>query len=151
MSKHKKTDTQRYREESTRDVVFLFQVGVWIHTGFPYTTDGEYCHDGEGIILGDSGPDGRNWTRREGAEYLTNEQLEDMETVDGVPCAIKTWETKFVTLTREEGEEHRRDHECRYQHGWRVFGVSSIGAMAEMISARSGSGAGVQDKMRVMQ
>jgi len=59
---------QRCQEEGTRDVIFLLQVPDWVYTGFPYTTDGEYGHDGEGVILGDTSS--RNlWEPREDAEY----------------------------------------------------------------------------------
>ena len=125
------TFRERCKQECTRNVVFLFQTPRWIHTGFPYTTDGEYGHDGEGTILGDTVSG--HWESRENAEYLTNEQLEEMETIDGIPCAIKTWETQFVTLSREEGESHGKEYDYRYRNGWRVYGVHSIGKMVDVI------------------
>lgn len=123
---------ERCKQEATRDVVFLFQVPDWIGTGFPMAEDGEYCHDGDGIRLGDTDERGY-WEPRDDAPYLTKEQLSEMENADGIPCAIKTWRTLFVTLTREEGEHHGAEYHYRYRDGWRVYGVPANGRMAEMI------------------
>lgn len=123
---------ERCRLESTRDVVFLFQTPRWIGTGLPLAEDGEYCHDGDGIRLGDI-DERRHWTPREGSEYLTNEQLEDMDNSDGIPCSIKVWDTQSVFLTREEAESHGSNYKHRYREGWRVYGVPCNGSMAALI------------------
>jgi len=125
---------ERCRAECTRDVIFLFQVRRYIATGYPYTSDGEYCHDGDGVILGDV-DEQRRWTPREGAEHLTTEQLLEMTTLDDVPCLIETWETASVYLTREEAESFGRRTEYNYRDGWRVYGVPANGKLAALLTA----------------
>ncbi len=125
------TFSERCKAEGTRDVVFLFQYATSEFIGHPYTEDGEYGHDGEGIILGDTVKG--HWTPRQDAEYLTTEEMMEMETVDGHPCVIKNWKTEFVTLTREEGEKHGKERSYNYPDGWQVYGIPSNGRLADLI------------------
>ena len=125
--------SDRSKAEVTANVMFLFQRARWVHTGLPYSVDGDYGHDGEGVLLGDS--EFGIWIPRPDSDYLTNEQLAEMETVDGVPCAIKTWDTASVWLTREEAESHGEAFSYRHPDGWRVFGVPAMGALPTLISA----------------
>jgi hypothetical protein len=139
--KNMKTFDERCREEGTRDVVFLLQVPDWVYTGFPYSSDGEYFHDGEGVILGDV--DEKNCLHpREDAEYLTDEQMEDMDNIDGVPCAIQKWRTVGVYLTREEAEDFAKRHEYRgdFRKGWNVYGICASEELAKAIRIAEGVG-----------
>lgn len=45
----------------------------------------------------------------------------------------KHWETEWVFFTREEGEEWGRDHAYNYPRGWRVFCVSALGELADVL------------------
>lgn len=45
----------------------------------------------------------------------------------------KHWETEWVFFTREEGEEWGRAHAYNYPRGWRVFCVSAIGELADVL------------------
>lgn len=122
---------ERCSHEATRDVVFLLQARRWIFTGIPRTLDGEYGHDGEGMLLGDT----KNgfWEPRENAEYLTGKQLAEMEDAEGVPCAIETWKTERVFLSREEGTRYGERRSYNYSDGWRVYGVPSEGELPKII------------------
>lgn len=122
---------ERCRQEATRDVIFLFQRGEWILHGLPWTTDGEYCHNGDGVQLGDVDERG-HWTPRDVAT-LTNEELAEMMTFHDVPCAEKTWRTERVFLTREEGEAYGKRFDYNYREGWRVYGVPAEGSLAQLL------------------
>ncbi len=125
---------ERSRVECTQNVVFLFQVARWRVVALPWTSDGEYSHDGEGILLGDVVD--HVWRPKEDSEYLTNEQLEGMESVDGAPCAFKDWETKAVFLTRPNAESYGETFSYRWPDGWRVFGVPAMGMLLKVIETR---------------
>lgn len=129
------TADERCRAEATKNVVFLFQGRRWIHTGMPYcgTIGKEYGCDGEGVCLGTV--NGGLWEPDEDADYLTNEQLSRMENIDDVPCAIETWETESVWMTREDAEKYGKSRSHNYRDGWRVYGVPCDGAMWAAIKA----------------
>lgn len=98
----------------------------------PFSEDGEYGHDGDGIILGDTNERGY-WEAREDAEYLTYERLSQMEPEGGGVCAVEWWETERVFLSREEATAYGESQAHNYRHGWRVYGVPSEGELAELI------------------
>ena len=124
---------ERSKSEATANPVFLFQEARWIHTGIPYSMDGEYAHDGEGVCLGKL--ENRVWEPYPDSDYLTDEELSLMETEDGVPCAIKTWNTVCVFLTREGAEKHGEELKYRYPSGYRVFAVQAMGLLPKTIEA----------------
>lgn len=126
------TFRERCRKESTANVIFLLQLPYWIPTGFPYSDDGDYGHDGEGVLLGDTDERGF-WTPRKDAEYLSDEELHDMETADGVPCAILTHRTERVFLSREEANEWARNNRHNLRDGYSVYGVPAMGRLAELL------------------
>ncbi len=125
--------SERCKAECTRDVIFLFQVRRYIATGYPYTDDGEYCHDGDGVILGDV-DDRRQWTPREDEQHLTPQQLLEMTTLDDVPCLIETWETACVFLSREEAEAFGTAKDYNYRDGWQVYGIPANGELAALLA-----------------
>ena len=118
MDDQRKTFSQRCREEMTRDVVFLFQRRRVNIVAVP---EG-YEHDGEGVI-------------REGGigEYLSTDELLNMESEDGGGCVLIHWDTESVWLSREESEQYGRDHAYNYPDGWRVYGVPSEGELAVLV------------------
>jgi len=132
-----KTHTERCHAECTRDPVFLFQRRRYIGTGMPYTDDGEYYFDGEGVILGDVGSD-HVLRPREDTEYLTNKQLAEMETAEGVPCLIETWDTESVWLDRDEAEAWGNAKSYRFGDGWRVYSVPAMGDLTAILTAVDG-------------
>ena len=126
-----KTYNTRCRQEATRSVIFLFQIKQLNLVGYPHAEDGEYCHDGDGVILGDT--IGNEWRPRDDAEYLTTEQLETMETDEGGPCVVTHWQTLGVFMSRVEAEEYGRKTDHRYKDGWRVYGVPAEGHLEHLL------------------
>lgn len=123
---------ERCAKEATANVIFLLQVPDYIMIGYPYSDDGEYCHDGEGVILGDVNEQGL-WVAREDAEYLTDKELMEMTTCDDVPCLLKRWRTSNVFLSREEAEEWAQANAHNLRDGYQVYGVCAVGALAELL------------------
>lgn len=124
--------SDRAATEATRSPVFLFQERIWRVTGLPYRSgDGEYGHDSEGVILGDTVSG--FWEPRSDAEYLTYEELSEMEDINGVPCAYEEWSTKHVWLSRPEAEAHGEKFSYRYSNGWLVFAVPAASQLVNSI------------------
>ena len=123
------TRSQSCRREATRDVVFLFQRAKWTVVLIPdgYTVlDEVVCKAddyGDPILNEDDEPVG----------LLTLEQLSKIEATDYVKCAIKTWQTDLVFLTRGEAEKYGESRSYNYQDGWRVYGVCAEGEMATVL------------------
>ena len=114
-----KTHRDRCREEGTRDVIFLFQVRQVIPTDVP-----------SGCVIGDEGIlESANLQ----GPYLTGDQLLDRE------CAIETWRTASVWLTREEAEafgERNRHNYGEKDKGWMVYGVPAEGCSPDCCAKR---------------
>lgn len=107
----------RCEAECTRDVIFLFQVRdvTW--------TDA---------------PDGYEWDSDTMRKLPSNDDDEDPPELNDKEmlargCAVETYRTESVWLTREEGEAFGRAKDYRYGKGWRVYGVPSEGELAQMI------------------
>lgn len=115
---------ERSYQECTKDVIFVFQTLKWIFTGEPFSLGKEYEYDGEGWY--EVGQDEDDF------EYLSFKDLSELETLDGIPCALKEWQTEAVFLTREEGEAYGRGREYRWD-GWRVYGVPMMGDLPQLI------------------
>ncbi len=120
--------------EATAAPIFLFQRRQWIYTGVPLGY--EYIFD-HGVVQLD---DDDKPVRDEHGEYkvMTDEELSEMIHGDfDLPCAIETWETERVFLTRQEGEEYGKAHYYNYRKGWRVYAVNCMGELAQAL--RDGS------------
>ncbi len=121
-------------DECTAAPIFLFQRRQWIYTGVP---DGyEYIFD-HGVVQLD---DDDKPVRDEHGEYkvMTDDELSEM--IHGefdLPCAIETWETERVFLTRQEAEEYGNSRSYNYRKGWRVYAVPCAGELAKAL--RDGS------------
>lgn len=112
-------DAARLRE-CTQDPIFLFQARRWLVIGVPdgYETDAD-C----------------DVVHKETGEALTKQQL--AEHVHGdydVPCAIETWETEAVFLSRERGEAYGEACAHNYRDGWRVYCVPARGSLAHLLA-----------------
>lgn len=122
-------------DEATASPIFLFQRRRWIITGCP--EDYDFFDDG---IVAKVDDDGDPIMTEDGdyAETLNSKQLS--EHIYGnwdVPCAIETWETDCVFLTRQEAEEYGRVRSYNYRDGWRVYSVPCSGELVKAL--RDGS------------
>lgn len=122
-------------DEATASPIFLFQRRRWIITGVPYGYD--FFDDGIVAAVDD---DGKPLMTESGdyAETLTSEELSKHSYGDwDVECAIETWETDRVFLTRQEAEEYGKSRAYNYRDGWRVYSVNCVGELAQAL--RDGS------------
>jgi hypothetical protein len=126
-------DQAAYRE-CTRDPIFLFQRRRWVVLGAP---EG-YDFDDEGDCVAVD----------ERAESLVDEGgFQERTVLSGLdlagrvfgewdtPCALETWDTEHVFLSREEGEAYGRARAYNYRDGWRVYCVCAEGQLADLLSA----------------
>ena len=75
--------------------------------------DTVYSSDGDGIIAGTV--DARmRWEPDSDAEHLTIDQLRDMETAEGGPCVVDSWDPVAAFPTREKADEYREKFAYRY-------------------------------------
>lgn len=61
---------------------------------------------------------------------------EEGEELKGCTCAITSWRTENVFLTKEEAINHGESRPYawgRYKEGWRIWGVMAIGLMPEIL------------------
>ena len=121
--------------EATAAPIFLFQYRRWIITGVP---DGYDFFD-DGIVAAvDDNSKPQMTEEGDYAETLSAEQLAQHVYGDwDVPCAIETWETDRVFLTRQEAEEYGKARSYNYRDGWRVYAVNCVGELAQAL--RDGS------------
>lgn len=121
-------DAAAFRE-CTRDPIFLFQRRRWIVTGAPEGY--EFDCDGECVKWTDCDGNGM-----EEPSILSPKDLAQ-NTHDGcgwdVPCAIETWETESVWLSREEAEAYGRRRSYNYRDGWRVYCVCAEGQLGQAL------------------
>lgn len=112
---------RRFRErceaECTRDVIFLFQVRdvTWVDCPEGYEWDSD-------VIRKLPGNDDEDDPAK-----LTDDDMIDRG------CAIESWRTEGVWLSREEGEAWGREKDYRFAKGWRLYGVPAEGALVELI------------------
>ena len=129
--------SERCRREATANVIFLLQSRRWVVTSIPDYHDAddptaEYGVDDEGdIILGRL--DGNHWTPLEDAEPLKMTEVAEMMNDDDIPCAIETWETERVFLTREEANTYARARDYNYPSGWRVYALPAEGELVKLL------------------
>ena len=125
------TRDQSASNEATFSPIFLFQRRKWIYTGVPEGYD--YVFDYGVVKVGDDDLPIMN-DDNDFVEVLTNEQLAEMIQGDwDVPCAIETWETDKVFLTRQEAETYGKNRSYNYREGWRVYSVNCYGELAEAL------------------
>ena len=68
-------------------------------------------------------------------ELVYDEDCEDTGEVE-CTCAVESWRTENVFLTREEALDHGKARPYawgEYKEGWRIWGVMCIGLMAELL------------------
>lgn len=121
--------------EATASPIFLFQCRRWLYTGVP---DGYGLFDDNTIAQVD---DDEKPLMTESGDYvkvLTDKELSEHYHGDwDTPCAIETWETDRVFLTRQEAEEYGKSRAYNYREGWRVYSVNCVGELAQAL--RDGS------------
>jgi hypothetical protein len=113
-------DAQR-KNEALAHPIFLFQKRDY----FLFAEPEDHFHDGEGIIEGEVIDN--CWHPKEGAEYLTWQQLVDLD------CAREVWNTDRVFLSREEAEAYGKRYDYNYGNGWRVYAVPCTGVLANIL------------------
>jgi hypothetical protein len=118
--------------ECTRDPIFLFQARRWHVLGAPegydFDADGECVAVGEkAASLVDENGDPERTVLSE--KDLAARTFGEFDT----PCAIATWVTERVYLSREEAESYGRARAYNYPSGWRVFCVCAEGALGALL------------------
>jgi hypothetical protein len=155
MSDRFEAHRKRCEQESTRDVIFLFQVRRWQLT---VDIDG-LDHDGESLYVTDwpwkepqYGPtppwtkwpkecdDVPEWVRPfvdgDGVVSMSQEfyaEAATHEADNGWPLAYAEWRTESVWLDREEAEKYGNARSYNYPDGWKVYGVPAEGELAKML------------------
>lgn len=120
-------DAAAYRE-CTRDPIFVFQARRWRVMGAP----SGYEFDDEGDCVEEVDP--IHWTYGTERKALSPEQLSHYTFGEfDTPCAIETWETERVYLTREEAESYGKARAYNYRDGWRVYCVTAEGALRDLL------------------
>jgi len=122
-----KTRKQIANEEATRDPIFLLQRRRILSTGWlPHGF--HWCEDCEGLY---------NETP---ADHKARHNLEDYDDpgLSGDEmiwnqCAVESWDTEKVFLTREGGEKYGNAKKHHYPDGWRVYCVNAEGALAHAL------------------
>jgi hypothetical protein len=121
-------DAAAYRE-CTRDPIFLFQARRWVVFGVPDDDEWEFDDEGECVKWTDQ--DGR---RMEQPSVLSPRDLAKRTFGEfDTPCALETWETERVYLSREEAESYGRARAYNYRDGWRVYCVCAEGALGALL------------------
>ncbi len=111
--------------EGTVSPIFLFQRRCWQLISVP---------DDHEEVDGQVYPEGHV----DDPDPLTWEDLADMTAGEfDVPCAVCSWHTELVFLTREEGHRHGEAKFYNYRDGWRVYAVPAHGELIEAL--RDGS------------
>jgi len=64
---------------------------------------------------------------------LKPEELEMMDNESRTPCAVETWRTDKVFLTRRAAEDHGAAIDYRHPEGWRVYCVCCDKELADVI------------------
>jgi hypothetical protein len=124
-------DQAAYRE-CTRDPIFLFQRRRWVVLGAPSGYD--FDDEGDCVALEDvegSDVDGNPAGTVLSGEDLAGRRFGEWDT----PCALETWDTEHVFLSREEGEAYGRARAYNYRDGWRVYCVCAEGQLADALKA----------------
>lgn len=119
-------DATAYRE-CTRDPIFLFQRRRWIVTGCP---EG-WSFDDEGDCI----PEGWKPTdEKDTPPVLSMQEMAQHRYGEwDAPCAIETWETESVWLSREEAEDYGKARHYNYTSGWRVYCVCAEGRLGDLL------------------
>lgn len=108
-------------ENAQKDPIFLLQ---WARVILEHDAPVAWCGECEGLykIHFD-----HNCMDEENRNMISNKELLDYG------WAREHWETESVFLSREEAETYAAARQYHYPHGWRVFCVSAIGELAELL------------------
>ena len=134
------------KSECQQSPVYLFQIRRFKYLGMP---DG-LGHDGESYIAEDI-EELKTWQPKvaalfdgldpEEGEYPCDDDMRkvllESESLNGDQFIFEYWETHRVFFTREAAQQFGDDHSYRYTGGYRTFGVSATGELAELVDRQT--------------
>ena len=129
---------ERCREECTKNVIFLFQKRQleWDFDNFYGAWEVDWDSEESEIFLNEE-------SLKYNLHPIYNEDEEDLkqrktlrECYDDSSFnhfVRESYITESVWLSREEAENWGKDHDYRFPHGWRVYGIPAEGELVKHI------------------
>ena len=124
--------------EATANPIFLFQRRELRLSAAPepWEWDGEDGYQWvDAFDLYEDGPPDGLGEDQEGVRVVSWQELARWIIDQGEPGATEHWETLYVFLTREEGEEYGRARDYAFDAGWRVYCTPALGSLRHVLDS----------------